>query len=449
MSKPAFRWPGPGVRESCRDPMSKPAFRWPGPGVRESRRDPIETGPPICRGLVPPKRKSNTGGKPLQSERPEKMRRASSASAESIGTASDSVVSTTRTMDRFRVKTFLLSMQLHEYRHLFDRLGVKSPRDLVYVRDADLQHMGMNTDQQQTFHRGVATLKTTHVTEDGLHNPDEVGGLEGKQQNPGAACSHASHAADDEFRKASRARMFPCGVVPSFSPKANGSPFHWNKVVQTWNWGRKARGNFQESDRDPDVSRVLEFLSVRKGADGSPVAEKLGGPKPMGNGWVRLPWKAFKERNLPRKSQGAYARNGCAEWTRAWHGCKFEALYSIAYHGELFESNDKSQGHQFLDVAPGVYVHKDKGSAKGYARFVPLCGDSIFWRALWEVRVDRADRMSMGGKRRDQWVQKGRSVKLAALWLQGCNTGQMNEQDELSSHWDPHLEAHPLQHRTM
>ncbi len=49
---------------------------------------------------------------------------------------------------------------------------------------------------------------------------------------------------------------------------------------------------------------------------------------------------------------------------RAWHGCKFEVMYSILYHGVLFESCDKAKGDRFFDGAPGVNVHKDGTSHK-------------------------------------------------------------------------------------
>ena len=332
---------------------------------------------------------------------------------------------TRRTPMDHDLKSFLLHMQLLPYGIFFDRLGVKAKEHLVNVEDVDLQRMGMSTDQRRTFREGVQTLKTMPVSDDGR----------------GAASSHAS----DTYE--SRA---PCGVVPLFYHKANGSPKLWNKNGQFQYWGRKVRPHFQGSDQTPDLSRVLEFLHVRKGADGYPVAEKLGEAEPHDNGWFRLPWKAFLENNLPRESPGEFAWNGRAEWTCAWHGTKFEALYSIIYHGKIFESSSLAEGHRFLDTAPGVYVHHNWETASGsYARFVPLCNDSIFWRALWEVQVDRADRYSLGGKRRDQWCQHERSVKLAALWFQGRNTVQMTPGAELSSHWDPCLEANPRRHRTM
>ena len=79
-------------------------------------------------------------------------------------------------------------------------------------------------------------------------------------------------------------------------------------------------------------------------------------------------------------------------WEPAWHGCKLEALYSIMYHGELFESSDDSQGQRYLTGASGIYVHKTgtKVKAENYINFTPLCDDGVFWGCKWEVEVDRA-----------------------------------------------------------
>jgi len=74
---------------------------------------------------------------------------------------------------------------------------------------------------------------------------------------------------------------------------------------------------------------------LRPGADSCPVADKLGDAERHGQGWFRLPWAAFDEQGLPRASPGALGDPvGQAEWVRAWHGCKFESLYSIMYHGK-------------------------------------------------------------------------------------------------------------------
>merc|ERR1712151_194546 len=159
-------------------------------------------------------------------------------------------------------------------------------------------------------------------------------------------------------------------------------------------------------------------------------------------GWYCCPWAAFDEESLPKTS----AAGGPSDWQRAWHGCKFEALYSIMYHGRLLESCDVERGDRFFAGKPGVYVHKDRTCEKtaNYMRLVPLCRDGIFWGALWEVRVDRTDRIPVSNT--DQWVQPERSVRLVNLWLAGCtyDSSALNQHSwEVSDVWDPILEANP------
>ena len=186
----------------------------------------------------------------------------------------------------------------------------------------------------------------------------------------------------------------------------------------------------------------LEFLRRRAGPDGTPIVERLGMPVLKSDGWIRL--------ELLLADDSCFTEG----WERAWHGCKFEALYSIIYNGQLYESRSRSRGERMLaaheaEGAPGVYLHKDgtQHKAENYMRFVQLCGDSIFWAAIWEVRVKRADRIDRAAWNTDQWVQPARSVRLVALWLCGRNASQMRQGDEVAVCWKPELEAHPTARR--
>ena len=177
------------------------------------------------------------------------------------------------------------------------------------------------------------------------------------------------------------------------------------------------------------------------GRDGRPIRNMIDPPQPQENGWYRCPWRPFHFEHLPRKSIGPHSKY--AEWRLAWHGCKLEGLYSIMYHGKLFASEDGTQGHRFFPDVPGVYVHKDKTGHKAcnYIRFVPLCGDGVFWAAMWELYVDRSDRVPVSHP--DQWVQEARSVRLAALWLCGRRAADMEQGSEVSTRWEPSWEANP------
>ena len=119
------------------------------------------------------------------------------------------------------------------------------------------------------------------------------------------------------------------------------------------------------------------FLDKRNGPDQLPVSSRIQWPQPnvvSTHGWFRCPYIDFREENLPSGS------------LRAWHGCKFEALYSILYHGELFASYDERRGHRYFPKPPGIYMHKDATArkAENYIRFIPLCGDGVLWAAKWE-----------------------------------------------------------------
>ena len=130
----------------------------------------------------------------------------------------------------------------------------------------------------------------------------------------------------------------------------------------------------------------------------------------------------------------------------AFHGCKFESVYSIAYHGKISPSFDRNLGHRFFDSSPGIYVHSDatKKKAEWYSRYVRLCGDDIFWASVWEVRVDRSRKIPVTTCRTDQWVQAEGSVELVALWVRGRHYSELEDCDEVQAAWHPLLEANPM-----
>ncbi|MCP4242712.1 MAG: hypothetical protein GY772_19320, partial [bacterium] len=161
----------------------------------------------------------------------------------------------------------------------------------------------------------------------------------------------------------------------------------------------------------PDISSFLSFLQRRRRGDGTSGRAFFGEPEPRGGGTWRLPVVGFDEAALPEVSQAG----GHAQWVTAYHGCKLEALYSIVFHGALDKSEDTSRGDRFLADATGVYIFREKvwQKAWGYSRFVPLLRDGCYWCCVWELRVDRTDNVRLAHA--DQWVQKPRSTRLAAL----------------------------------
>ncbi len=133
------------------------------------------------------------------------------------------------------------------------------------------------------------------------------------------------------------------------------------------------------------------------------------------------------------------------DWQKAWHGCKFEGLYSILYSGALRGSFSKDRGERFFEGAPGVYVHSDvnKDKAEDYIRWVTFCNNGVFWASKLEVEVDRQRRVK-APRRTDQWVQEVNIVCIVAVWIGGRTTDQMQNGDEVSLLWDGDHEANPV-----
>ena len=239
---------------------------------------------------------------------------------------------------------------------------------------------------------------------------------------------------------------------PAFSETARGSPLYWNATrtatTAALSWGRKTKNRmaYQHDVHGAvsDVNTVLKFLEKRRGALGTPVRQALGTPVRQEGGWFSIPFLSYK---------GFETFEGDDEHqmypTRAWHGCKFEALYSILYDGKLRESCDAARGEQFFPDAPGVYVHKDetRHKAENYIRFVPLCADGVFWAAKWEVRLGSAHQFKVPKKDTDQWIWKEAGVQLFALWICGKTFADLEPRDAVSTAWDPELEANPFRSR--
>ena len=62
----------------------------------------------------------------------------------------------------------------------------------------------------------------------------------------------------------------------------------------------------------------------------------------------------------PLKQLELQVQNPSEDWTRAWHGTKMEALYSIMFFGRLFESRQTHKGERHFEGALAVYLHKDE-----------------------------------------------------------------------------------------
>ena len=75
-------------------------------------------------------------------------------------------------------------------------------------------------------------------------------------------------------------------------------------------------------------------------------------------------------------------------------------------------------------------------------RWIPICGDGLFWAAKWEVAYDSWG-SAKRGKRTDQLIQRADSVELTALWLSALSSSTMADGTPVQAHWHPQREANP------
>ena len=220
------------------------------------------------------------------------------------------------------------------------------------------------------------------------------------------------------------------GAPDKPSRSAAGIPCDWKS---RHHWRKTTRQKYPTSS-PVNINDVIEFLQLRIGPGGSrPVRELLGPPIRFWDGWFCFPLRAF--RDDPDEER----------WQRAWHGTKFEALFAILHQGALRESADESRGERYIQNQPGVYVHGDATWVKveWYAKWSNLCGDGVFWRVKWELRVDMHKRVPLS--KSDQWVFPSHAVVLASLWVCGRRAEDMVCGDNFSSSWDPSIESAPTQ----
>jgi len=96
-----------------------------------------------------------------------------------------------------------------------------------------------------------------------------------------------------------------------------------------------------------------------------------------------------------------------------------------------------------LADCPGVYFLKDQYLHKitHYAVPTPLCGNGVWWSAVWETKIDYADRRQTFHP--EQLCIPARSVHLVALWVGGKVEADFEDNDHLYIDYNPLLEAVP------
>ena len=124
------------------------------------------------------------------------------------------------------------------------------------------------------------------------------------------------------------------------------------------------------------------------------------------------------------------AAGGKADWQRAWHGCKLEALLSIMYTGKL-RASTSTTGDRIKKGVQAVYCHGDGEASQAWE-----C-------AVWELQIDRSERADRAYMRTDQLMQPEHTVKLVALWVRGLAHYDMEAGSQAQEVWNPLHEANP------
>ena len=234
-------------------------------------------------------------------------------------------------------------------------------------------------------------------------------------------------------------------LVPDFDQRASGQASDWNTSTHVqsryaWNKRHKER---EQLDPTKDVMEeakifIRTFLRTRKGPSNSDLTAKLGDPV-MQEGWVRFPL-----RDVVQRRTGTDDRVG-------YHGTKLESLYSILYLGKLQPSQDASQGEQYFEGYPGVYIHSGKHERKAesyvtHVWFPILKEGNKSLRAVaakFAVSFDQAAGSLRGSKATDQYILREDYVQLEALLLHITDSLPLGTY--VQTGWNPLAEAAPVQ----
>ena len=234
-------------------------------------------------------------------------------------------------------------------------------------------------------------------------------------------------------------------LVPDFDQRASGQASDWNTSTHVqsryaWNKRHKER---EQLDPTKDVMEeakifIRAFLRTRKGPRNSDLTAKLGDPV-MQEGWVRFPL-----RDVVQRCTGTDDRVG-------YHGTKLESLYSILYLGKLQPSQDASQGEQYFEGYPGVYIHSGKHERKAesyvtHVWFPILKEGNKSLRAVaakFAVSFDQAAGSLRGSKATDQYILREDYVQLEALLLHITDSLPLGTY--VQTGWNPLAEAAPVQ----
>ena len=171
---------------------------------------------------------------------------------------------------------------------------------------------------------------------------------------------------------------------------------------------------------------MLNFLSLRMGSDSKPLSNKVVRMQAYAGGWVKC-WL------LPEDTRERLKHEG---WFQAWHGSRFEFVYSIMYDSQLQPSWSSKLGHQC------IYLRRRKN--RHISEFTDMTrtdlqADGIFYGPLFEALVDRHQSF----KHDAWWIQKLGSVMLSALWVHSSHWSALEEGMPVGGSWCPLREIKP------
>eukprot|EP00927_Polykrikos_kofoidii_P072151 TRINITY_DN68301_c0_g1_i1.p1 TRINITY_DN68301_c0_g1~~TRINITY_DN68301_c0_g1_i1.p1 ORF type:complete len:507 (+),score=63.70 TRINITY_DN68301_c0_g1_i1:184-1704(+) len=126
-------------------------------------------------------------------------------------------------------------------------------------------------------------------------------------------------------------------------------------------------------------------------------------------------------------------------WEVAYHGTWWYSVWLILQTGIFLPSDDMKLGHDFWE--PGVYCSPNLETGLWYARPHVLFGDGVYYRIIFEVRVDLTLRKRERKRGGVQWVFPSSAIALHRVWIRS-NAPPANGEERVRE-WEPHLEGLP------
>jgi len=176
-----------------------------------------------------------------------------------------------------------------------------------------------------------------------------------------------------------------------------------------------------EPSIDDVIDTVMKFLRCRLDEHGHPMADKLLKAEPYSDNWVRF-WIMPPEDANQLHYQG---------FRHAFHGSRFDCLYSILWSRRLLPSKDKALDKVFFfDHRPGMDI------ARWNTKWVDLRGDGIYYGVMFEAMVDSSQSAHA--------IQEPGIVYLTAVWVRACTWRKLLPKQYVQPQWEPRNEVKPI-----